>query len=80
MNFNSVIIRVVVISKLKLCLCLSKKNDKNPIAFKGIFVKNKSKYNTRKKSNFILKICFSQFVSNLFHTVVQRIGMAFLLT
>ena len=31
------------------------KNGKNPIAFKDIFTKNESKYNTRNKSIFILK-------------------------
>ena len=33
------------------------KNGKNPIAFKDIFTKNESKYNTRNKSIFIPKKC-----------------------
>ena len=35
------------------------KNGKNPIAFKDVFTKNESKYNTRNKSIFIPKKCFS---------------------
>ena len=35
------------------------KNGKNPIAFKDIFTKNESKYNTRNKSIFIPKKCSS---------------------
>ena len=36
------------------------KNVKNPIEFKDIFIKNESKYNTRKKSIFFPKRYFSK--------------------
>ena len=42
-----------------IVLMFKQKNGKNPIAFKDIFTKNESKYNTRNKSIFIPKKCSS---------------------
>ena len=56
------------------------KNGKNPIAFKNIFIKNEFKIILVSNQTLFQKDVLAQFVSNLFHTVVQFIGMAFLLT
>ena len=47
------------LTKELIVFMLSKKNGKNPIAFKDIFTKNKSKYNTKNKFIFISKKCSS---------------------
>ena len=69
-----------LLTKELIVFMFKQKNGKNPIAFKDIFTKNESKYNTRNKSIFIPKKCSTQYVSKLFHTVVQHIGIAFLST
>ena len=48
-----------LLAKELIVLMFKQKNDKNPIAFKDVFTKNESKYNTRNKSIFIPKKCFS---------------------
>ena len=48
-----------LLGKKLIVFTFKQKNGKNPIAFKGVFTKNESKYNTRNKSIFILKKCFS---------------------
>ena len=50
----------LVLTVAQLFVMSSKKiNGKNPSAFKDVFTKNESKYNTRNKSLFIPKKCFS---------------------
>ena len=44
-----------LLTKELIVFMFKRKNGKNPIAFKDIFTKNKSKYNTRNKSIFISK-------------------------
>ena len=56
------------------------KNGKNPTAFEDIFTKNESKYNTRTSLSLFQRNVLAQYVSKLFHTVVQHIGIAFLST
>ena len=48
-----------LVTKELIAFMFKQKNDKNPIAFKDIFTKNESKYNTRNKSIFIAKKCSS---------------------
>ena len=48
-----------LLTKELIVFMFKQKNGKNPIAFKDIFTKNKSKYNIRNKSIFISKKCFS---------------------
>ena len=48
-----------LLTKELIVFMFKQKNGKNPIAFKDIFTKNKSKYNTRNKSIFVAKKCFS---------------------
>ena len=48
-----------LLTKELIVFMFKQKNGKNPIAFKDIFIKNESKYNTRNKSIFILKKCSS---------------------
>ena len=48
-----------LLAKKLIVFMFKQKNDKNPIAFKDVFTKNESKYNTRNKSIFILKKCSS---------------------
>ena len=50
------------------------------IAFKDIFTKNKSKYNTRNKSIFIPKKCSNTVCQQAISHHGQHIGIAFLLT
>ena len=44
-----------LLTKELIVFMFKQKNGKNPIAFKDIFTKNESKYNTRNKSIFIPK-------------------------
>ena len=71
-----------LLTKELIVFMFKQKNGKKPIAFKDIFTKNESKYNTSSKSFFISKKCSSivLYVSKLFHTVVQHVGIAFLST
>ena len=48
-----------LLAKELIVFMFKQKNGKNPIAFKDVFTKNESKYNTRNKSIFIPKKCFS---------------------
>ena len=48
-----------LLTKELILFMFKQKNGKNPIAFKDIFSKNESKYNTRNKSIFIPKKCSS---------------------
>ena len=48
-----------LLAKELIVFMFKQKNGKNPIAFKDVFTKNESKYNTRTKSIFIPKKCFS---------------------
>ena len=48
-----------LLTKELIVFMFKQKNGKNPIAFKDIFTKNESKYNTRNKSIFIPKKCSS---------------------
>ena len=48
-----------LLTKELIVFMFKQKNGKNAIAFKDIFTKNKSKYNTRNKSIFIPKKCSS---------------------
>ena len=48
-----------LLAKELIVFMFKQKNGKNPIAFKDSFTKNESKYNTRNKSIFIPKKCFS---------------------
>ena len=48
-----------LLAKELIVFMFKQKNAKNPIAFKDVFTKNESKYNTRNKSIFIPKKCFS---------------------
>ena len=48
-----------LLTKELIVFMCKQKNGKNPIAYKDIFTKNESKYNTRKKSIFIPKKCSS---------------------
>ena len=60
-----------LLTKELIVFMFKQKNGKNPIAFKDIFTKNESKYNTRNKFIFISKKCSS--------TVCQQaIGIALL--
>ena len=69
-----------LLTKELIVFMFKQKNGKNPIAFKDIFTKNESKYNARNKSILFQRNVLAQFVSKLFHTVVQHIGIAFLST
>ena len=48
-----------LLAKELILFMFKQKNGKNPSAFKDVFTKNESKYNTRNKSLFIPKKCFS---------------------
>ena len=48
-----------VLTKELIVFMFKQKNGKNPIAFKDVFSKKKSKYNSRNKSIFIPKKCSS---------------------
>ena len=48
-----------LLAKELIVFMFKQKNGKNPSAFKDVFTKNESKYNTRNKSIFIPKKCFS---------------------
>ena len=56
-----------------IVLMFKQKNGKNPIAFKDNFTKNGSIFIPKKYSSTVCQL------SKLFHTVVQLIGIAFLL-
>ena len=49
-----------LLTKELIVFMFKQKNGKKPIAFKDIFTTNESKYNTRNKSIFIPKKCFSK--------------------
>ena len=46
-----------LLTKELIVFIFKKRNSKNPIAFKDIFTKNESEYNTRNKSISIPKKC-----------------------
>ena len=48
-----------LLTKELIVFMFKQKYGKNPVAFKDIFTKNESKYNTRNKSIFISKKCSS---------------------
>ena len=48
-----------LLTKELIVFMFKQKNGKNPIAFKDIFTKNEFEYNTRNKSIFFPKKCFS---------------------
>ena len=68
-----------LLAKELIVFMFKQKNGKNPIAFKDVFTKNESKYNTRNKSSFQRNV-LAQYVSKLFLTVVPLIGIAFPVT
>ena len=59
MNKNKLLTIDQLLTKELIVFMFKQKNGKNPIAFKDIFTKNESKYNTRNKSIFIPKKCSS---------------------
>ena len=48
-----------LLAKELIVFLFKQNNGKNPIAFKDVFTKNESKYNTRNKYIFFPKKCFS---------------------
>ena len=59
MKENKLLTIEQLLAKELIVFMFKQKNDKNPIAFKDVFTKNESKYNTRNKSIFISKKYFS---------------------
>ena len=57
MKENKLLMIDQLLSRQLIVFTFKQKNGKNPIAFKDIFIKNESKYNTRNKSIFIPKKC-----------------------
>ena len=68
------------LAKELIVFMFKQKNGKNPIAFKDVFTKNESKYNTETSLSLFQRNVLAQYVSKLFHTVVPLIGIAFPLT
>ena len=59
MKENKLLTTDQLLTKELIVFMFKQKNGKNLIAFKDIFTKNESKYNTRNKSIFIPKKCSS---------------------
>ena len=66
-----------LLTKELIVFMFKQKNGKNPIAFKDVFTKNESKYNTRNKSIFIPKKCFSAVCQQAISHRGPLIGIAF---
>ena len=68
------------LTKELIVFMFKQKNGKNPIAFKDILPKKNLKTLPETNLSLFQRNVLAQYMSKLFHTVVQYIGIAFLST
>ena len=66
-----------LLTKELIVFMFKQKNGKNPIAFKDILPKKNLKTIPETNLSLFQRNVLAQYMSKLFHTVVQHIGIAF---